>query len=462
MKTIKAPLLLIIATLISVAAYRGGLSPHQSSILGVFSLSILGTLFFWEYRLSFVFIGSGMLLAMKGADLETFIRFASLDVILFLIGMMIMVALLEGEGFFSYLITLILRVKHLSAMKLFLLIMLMSAGFSAVMGEITSTILMCKVIFDMCSFLDVSPTPLVIASVLATNIGSAATVLGNPVGVLIAARGKLVFGDFLVRALPLSLVVLILTVGVMFLYFRKYIHNLSPRLKTLDENTEFLYLISVPPDKKTKISLAIFVGTIVLMSFHRHIEFLFSIEEGTMLLIMPIMSAGVVLAYRQDKMLHYIEHKVEWASLLFFMFLFAQAGVIQACGIADFLAHHIIDAVGNNPTLIMTAVLVSSGAFSSVLDNTVAVASYVPVIQGMGNLGFNAKPLWWALLFGACYGGNITMIGSTANIVALGLLEKHGYKGITFAEWLKIGLVVGVLSIGVAVAAISLLPVYSR
>jgi Na+/H+ antiporter NhaD/arsenite permease-like protein len=75
---------------------------------------------------------------------------------------------------------------------------------------------------------------------------------------------------------------------------------------------------------------------------------------------------------------------------------------------------------------------------SAFVDNVIFVAAFSPVIAELGKT-MSAMPLWWALLFGACFGGNITLIGSTANIVALGMLEKHAHTGIGFFQWFKIG-----------------------
>jgi len=142
------------------------------------------------------------------------------------------------------------------------------------------------------------------------------------------------------------------------------------------------------------------------------------------------------------------------------MFLFAQAGVIRSSGIADSIANKIIANVGNSPRLLSAIVLFSSGILSSCLDNVVTVASYIPIVQSMEVMEINLRPLWWALLFGACYGGNISMIGSTANIVALGLLEKERDIKVTFLSWLKIGFIIGMISMIIAYLAIFFIPNY--
>jgi len=446
--------LFALSALAGAAGFFVGLDAKQTIILFIFSISILATLFFWDARISFVFIGSGLLLILNAIALEDFLKFASLDVILFLIGMMIIVGMMKDAGFFNWFVTTILRLKNLTGVKLFIYISVASAVLSALMGEVTSIMIMANAIFDIAAFLEVPATPLIITSVMATNTGSAATLIGNPVGILIAARSKLSFEDFLINALPVSFLVLVAVIAVMLWWYRNYVRLLDEKLSISTRgNDSFLYLISVPPDKKTRISMWIFAATILLMSFHRRLETLFGISENTLLMMLPVISAGVVMIYRHDKARHYIEHEVEWQSVLFFMFLFAQAGVIQSSGIAGIIAQKMLSLV-KSPGALAGGILFTSGALSSVLDNTVVVASYIPVIKSMNFM--DGGILWWALLFGACFGGNITMIGSSANIVALGLLEKKSNIKITSYEWLKIGLIVGIFSTGIALAVMLL------
>jgi len=441
----KILLMVLISLTLGILSYFGGFPLKQSFIISIFSISILGTLFFWDFRLSFVFLGSSLLLLTHVVNLENFIKFASLDVILFLIGMMIVVGMMKEAGFFHWLITMLLRVKKLSGRKLFILLMLISALLSGLMDEVSSMIIMMAVILEICTFLEVNPVPMVISSVIATNIGSASTVLGNPIGVLIAARGKLSFEDFLTFALPVAVIVLAFTILVLSFLYRSYIKEISLKLKPHQENEAFLHLISIPPDFRTRVSMLIFGITVLFIALHKRLEILFQLEENSMLIMLPIISAGIVMIYRHDKARYYVEHEVEWNSLLFFMFLFAQAGVIQVSGVADLLAKKIINIIGNNPKILLGSILFSSGLLSSVLDNVVVVASYVPIVKSLHILSSSLKPVWWAILFGGCFGGNITMIGSTANIVALGILEKRHIK-INFFQWLKVGLIVGLLS----------------
>jgi len=210
------------------------------------------------------------------------------------------------------------------------------------------------------------------------------------------------------------------------------------------------------------VDVILFVVMIVLIALHKRLEILAGMAENDLLIILPIVFAGLFMFLRPAKIRSYIENEIEWASLLFFMFLFAQAGVIQSSGVAEFLAKRLVESTGSHPKMLSAVTLFSSGILSGTLDNTVVVASYIPVVKNLHLLHFGLKPLWWCLLFGACFGGNITAIGSTANIVALGLLDKERNQKIDFVAWLKLGLTVGIVSLAISYVAVVFLPVFSR
>ena len=453
--------LFIISSGLGILGYLLNLSLNQSLIIAIFSTALLGTLFFWDFRLSFVFMGSCLLILIRAVNLENFIKYASLDVILFLISMMIIVGMMKDAGVFHWVIRLFCSMKELSGLVLFILVLVFAFILSGLMGEVSSTMVMVTVIFDLCKILSITPVPLIISSVLATNIGSASTVLGNPIGILIAARSGLSFEDFIIHALPLSVFILIVVIIVLCMWHRRYITEMSSRIKECHNDQTIKSLHARITDGKAMMSISIFGLTVLCIAFHKRMEALFGLEENNLLIMLPVFFAGIVMIYRHERARHYIEQEVEWYSLLFFIFLFAQAGVLQSSGVASIVAERIVAGIGNDPQLLSGTILLSGGILSSLLDNVVVVSSYVPVVQGLHAHQVNVTPLWWALLFGACYGGNITMIGSTANIIALGLLEKEQDIKVAFLDWLKIGILVGLISIMISYLVISFTPLYN-
>lgn len=141
-----------------------------------------------------------------------------------------------------------------------------------------------------------------------------------------------------------------------------------------------------------------------------------------------------------------MEHDVEWWTPLFFMPLFAIAGGLEEQGITRNLADKLRVLSKDGPHAMPLFVITLTSLGSAFIDNIVFVAAFTPVIQNLVERAAEYSLLWWAMLFGACFGGNITAVGSTANIVALGMLERRGHAHIGFFEWLKIGSVVGLVA----------------
>ncbi|MDD5730071.1 MAG: SLC13 family permease [Candidatus Omnitrophica bacterium] len=456
----KFVILLLISAGLGFLSRQIGLDTHQSIAIAIFSASILGTLFFWDFRLSFAFLGVSLLLITRTINLENVVKFASLEVILFLVGMMVLVGLLKDTGFFAWIVQLILRNRNLTAFKFVVVLSGVSALLSTMTSEVVSIIFMVAAILEICDYFEVEPVPYIIISVLATNVGSAATVLGNPIGILIASKAGLTFEDFLIKAFPLALGCLVLTIAIVCFWYRKSIRELDAHIKEMGANKMPLHLVSSPPDKDLKISLAVFCVTLLCISLHHRLELLWSLEPDTILLIMPLISSGLVMIWKWRKARYFIEKEVEWWTLLFFMLLFAQAGTLKYTGATDVLAKHLSSLASNNSAVLTGMVLWISTIASSVLDNVVLVAAFIPVIQSFQSFNFNLQPLWWALLFGGCLGGNITLVGSTANIVALGILEKEKNIRMNFFRWFWIGLTVGTLTTAMVWLALVFLPFY--
>jgi Na+/H+ antiporter NhaD/arsenite permease-like protein len=319
---------------------------------------------------------------------------------------------------------------------------------------------MVAAVLEICDYFEVNPVPFIITTVLATNIGSAATVLGNPIGILIASKSGLTFEDFILKAFPLAMLCLVLTIFITMFWYRKALKKLDENIRALGANEILVKLISIPPERELKISLSIFAIMLFFLSLHHRMEVAWELVPNTVLLVVPLVASGCVMIWKHSKARKFIEKDVEWWTLLFFLLLFIQAGTLKYTGTTVFLAEKIVGWTGNNQSLLTGSILWISTIGSSVLDNVVLVAAFIPVVQGFGVLNVNLQPLWWALLFGGCLGGNITLIGSTANIVALGILEKEKNIRMTFFRWFWVGLSVGLVTAGVAWAALVYLPIY--
>ncbi len=433
------------AELVHVFDYTG----PQTLAVTVFTMTVLATLLFWEFRLAVAFLGIAALFACDVLTLDRFVESCELPIILFLVGMMVTVGVLKELGFFSWIIQLIVGMKRMTGIAFTLTVMLLSALLACAVDEVTSIVFVCALVFQVCDTLRVPATPFLIMAVMATNIGSAGTMVGNPVGLLISHRAGFTFEDFIVWASPVMIACLIAATGVLLLWFRRDIRQLSERLEERrQQKLDLGPLVRVPYRR----GLIIFCVTVGAIALHHRIETLLGLEQNTLLMTAPLAIAGVLMVWRHERAKHYIEEEVDWWELLFFMMLFAKAGALEHTGVASRIAHDFASSFGDNPALLLPVILAVSAIGSAFVDNVVFVAAFVPVVREL-----QATPLWWALLFGACLGGNVTVIGSAANIIAAGVLEKRHRRSIDFMQWLRVGTVVGLVTCVVAWAGLALM-----
>ncbi len=436
---------------------------RQELTVTLFLGMVLGTLLFWRFRVAIAAAALGILLFAGVMDLETTVRFMSIPTILFIMSMMVIVRWLESIGVFRYLVTK--AIQQVRGIPWLLLLVLM--GFSVLMGGFADEVSAILVTFGLA--LEVSrrtSTPLVpylLCLVFATNVGSAITLVGNPIGVYIAFAGGLSFEDFLRWATPVSAVAAVITAGICLLLYRKQFFGKRYQLDLRDlersaENIDF---------GRLRTGVITFIITVGLIALHRRLEVLLHLHEGTVLVAVALMVVGFIVFFEQEKGRLLIERGIDWWTLLFFMFLFANAACLEYTGVTAKLGYVMLNlsrslaGASATPTGVtsVTAVLMLwfSGITSGFVDNLPIVAALVPVVKDLARAGLpHTSILWWALLFGGCFGGNLTAIGSTANLVAVGVYEKAAGKSVKFGQWLAYGSIVTAVSLAVATVALLL------
>jgi len=415
---------------------------------------IMATLLFWQFRLAIAFVGIGVLMGTNVLTLPTFIRESKIDVILFLVGMMVTVGVLKELGLFTWIIQSVITLPKITGTTFVIIIGVLGAFMACAVDEVTSIVFIATLIFQVCDTLKLKPTPFIIIGVLATNIGSTGTMLGNPVGILIGQKANppLSFVDFITWSFPIMIVVLGICIVILMYWYRKDIKLLTERLNARRQLGLGLGpLVKIP----YKSGLAVLLGMITFIALHHHIELKLGLAPNTVLIVAPLVIAGLLMMWRHERARHYIEADVEWWTLLFFMMLFAVAGTLEETHVSDRIAGYFQQAFGDKVSILLPVIITISAIGSAFVDNIVFVAAFMPVVNQL-----EQTPLLWGLLHGACLGGNITMIGSTANIVALGMLEKRYRAHIYFFEWLKVGAVIGIISCLLSWGGIAILAKY--
>jgi len=344
-----------------------------------------------------------------------------------LLGMMVLVALLEPTGFFQYLAVWAGKLSKGRPIRLMVLLGTITTVLSMFLPNVTTVVLIAPVTILISEILGINPAPLLMAEAILSDTGGAATLVGDPPNILIASAAGFSFNDFLTHALPIVLVAWLVALVLLRYLFRK---DLSVKPTNADAVLELRpaeALEDVPTIRKVLIVLGIVIAG-------------FFLQERLNLSpsFITLFGAAFALVWVRP-IIHETLKRVEWSVLLFFVALFILVGGLEHAGVIHQVASLIAGANQLNPVLLGIIIIWGVAALSAVVDNVPITIAMIPVIFELGTVGVNTAPLWWALVFGAGFGGNGTIIGSTANIVVVSLSERTRTP-ITSKLWNRRGL----------------------
>jgi Na+/H+ antiporter NhaD/arsenite permease-like protein len=351
-----------------------------------------------------------------------------------LLGMMIIVALLAESGIFQYVAVRASKASKANLWKLMLMLCTFTAVTSMFIDNVTTVLLMVPVTISVFRVFKVSPIPFILAQVLASNVGGAATLIGDPPNIMIGSAANIDFNSFIVHMGPTIFVSFSVSLVLLRILFRKdlrsQVHNFE-ELQKEDENK----LIKDKVLLKKSIVVLLFVVGLFVIHGSLHIEPSVIALGGAALLM-------VITKARPERVLH----EVDWSTLIFFTGLFIIVGAAEQAGTIQLLSSTALSITGGDPWFTLIIVIWLSALASAFVDNIPFTATMIPMIQTLnadptiaGTFGnFQFSPLWWALSLGANLGGNGTLIGSSAGIIAAGLSEKNGFL-ITFNRFFRIG-----------------------
>lgn len=380
-------------------------------------------------------LGAMVLLVIKIITQENAVEFIDYTTVGVLVGMMIIVSIIKRTGLFQYLAIKMAKLSEGDPMKIIIAFGIMTGVLSSFLDNVTTILLMIPVTLVISKLLKINPIPFIMTEVISSNIGGTATLIGDPPNIMIGSEGGIGFLDFIVNLTPVVIVILIMTVFIMrFVYKNELIveEKLKKEIMKLDE-------YSAITDKTLLTKSLIVLGLVILGFFmHEHLGY----ESSTVAL-----AGATVLLLISGVELDEILVEIEWPTIFFFIALFTIVGTLEEVGVISMMAKEIVGLTKGNLLLTGLIILWASAILSAFLDNIPFVATMIPLIKGMGVMtGMNIMPLWWALSLGACLGGNGTLIGASANVVTVGIMEKEGYK-ITFKDFIKIGFPMMILSI---------------
>ena len=392
--------------------------------------------------------GAALMLLLHITDAETafFSEDAGIEwnVIFLLLGMMVIVSVLRRTGVFEYVAIWCAKRSRGRPYRLMVMLCVLTATASAVLDNVTTVLLVAPVTFLVCDRLGLRPVPFLIAEVLASNIGGAATLVGDPPNIIIASRADLSFNDFLVHMAPWVVVLMaVFCVMCRWLFRTAFVYDAerAESVMALDEReaiTDKALLV------KSLLVLAAVVAAFVLHPvLHYEPSVVALLGAGTLVLVTGIETEHALA-------------DVEWPTLVFFGGLFVMVGGLVETGVIETLSTAMTDATGGRLGVASMTLLFGSAVLSGIVDNIPYVATMSPVVAGLvPGMPGDSDALWWSLAFGADLGGNATAIGASANVVMLGLAERAGHR-IGFWEFTRYGLVVTVVTVGLTAPYIAL------
>ncbi|MCK5635552.1 MAG: anion permease, partial [Anaerolineales bacterium] len=435
------------ATLAISAAELDRLMPGLALVVPTIELERRITLAFWVAAL--VFIGMLLLIALEklhnalaalaglsvvfgvsylvepfvpGVYIFDFVgglRYIDWNVIFLIMGMMIVIAVIEGTGVFHWMAFFAYRISRGKTWLLMAILMLITAIASAFLDNVTTMLLMTPITIQIALALGISPLPLLMSEVMASNVGGIITLVGTPTNILIGSYASISFSGFLTNLTPGVFLSLVGLFAYCLYVFRDDLAvettDISPvLLEKLEENARIT--------EQANLRKAGWVGLVMLM--------LFIVGERFHLMpaVTAMMGATALLLWIRPNVDEMIE-AVDWTTLVFFMALFVVVGAIQEVGLISLIAQWVTGLVGNSLPLAMLAVLWLSALLSTIVANIPFTAAMLPVVGHLTRIvpGASNLALFFSLSVGAAMGGNGSLIGASANMVTAGIAERAGY-----------------------------------
>jgi Na+/H+ antiporter NhaD/arsenite permease-like protein len=372
-------------------------------------------------------LGGLLVVALGVIDQEEAFAAIDFNVIFLLAGMMVLVA---GHA---------IRLSRGEPFRLLVILAIITAALAALLDNVTTVVLLTPVTLSIARTLKVSPFPYLISQIFASNIGGTATLIGDPPNILIGSAAGLDFGDFLVNLAPVVLLIMVAFLVIMRLALAGSMQDDADRLDVLAKVDPAVAI----KDRRLMIRALVVLG-LTIAGFLAHSAL--GLEAATVALL-----GATVLMIVGPLDPHEALRDIEWNTLFFFVGLFMLIEAVVHVGIVGGIADALADATGGRLDVATMGVLWFSALASAVVDNIPYTATAIPIVERLIETGLRADPLWWSLALGACLGGNLTIVGASANIVVANLAARDGHT-ITFMQFFRYGSAVVLVSLLISTA----------
>lgn len=400
----------------------------------VFLVVIIAIMTEKVHRSAAALAGAVVLLLTRVLDFDAAVGYIDFNTIGVLIGMMLFVAVVKNSGLFEYIAIKAAKLAKGDPWKIMAAFIVITAFLSGFLDNVTTVLLVGPMTITIARMLKINPVPFLITQIFASNIGGTATLIGDPPNIMIGSAAGLTFIDFVANTGVVAIAsIIVLLVIMRFLYGTK-----------MKADAEAIESVAHLDESKAIEDHSLLVKSVVMVVIVVF-AFIFHSQIGVDTATIALTCAAVMMVIgKQD--IDDVISEVEWSTILFFTMLFVVVGGMVETGVIGELANVVLNVASGHQIIMMMILLWASALFSSVLDNIPFVATLIPLVTALGESGVDIEPLWWAISLGACFGGNGTLIGASANVVLSGISNKHGYP-ITFATYTKVGFPVMIMTV---------------
>lgn len=363
---------------------------------------------------------------------ESAVQAIDMNVIFLLMGMMVIVGVLKHTGVFQWCAYITYKLARGNVFLLMIYLMIFTAVSSAFLDNVTTMLLLTGVAIEIAVSLSINPLTILIPLVLASNVGGTATLIGDPPNIMIGSYAGLTFMDFVIA---LALVCTV-AMGVLFL-FSKLVWGKEYASAKVEDVEGFIrelkekYPITDPTLLIYGLAVLSFAVFLFLSHGYWHMEVSVAALMGASVLV------TIAILTQKVNMIEIIEKDIEWPTLMFFIFLFILVGAVEESGLLALIADGILELSQGNLVAALSLIIWVAAIMSAFVDNIPFTATMLPIVAYLSTvIPGSENTLWWALALGACFGGNGTIIGASANVVTMGIAEGRGYR-ISFGGFMK-------------------------
>ena len=362
------------------------------------------------------------------------VQYENWETILFVFGMMAVIATMSESGFFRWLGLHSAKLVKLDPLKLFILFPFIAAFLAAFVDSITVMLFMATLTLEVARIIGINPLPLILSEICSANIGGASTMVGDPPNVILGTYFKLNFMDFVRNTGWIAWVGFIVNVLFFIWFFRK---EIFPARRKLQQDPQWLeqQAMSLNPRQAIQDKRLFAIG---LVAFFCVVAMLVTHHLTHLSVATCALTAALIAMLFGGKKMGKVLTDIDYPTILFFAGLFIIVGAMEHVGLLSLAAQAVSKASGGSFLVALSIILWFSAFGSSIVDNVPFAATMAPILRHLNeNFKFPLLPLVWSTALGTDIGGNGTPIGASANVVAVATYERTTNEKISWGYYCK-------------------------